>query len=78
MWNRPSAAPAIKTGDGHDYYDVIALGGGTAGCMIAGRLAERGVMSWAELNQWVRRQADQRCGGDPYAHLRDLWERRHG
>src|SRR5258705_7879701 len=40
--SRPAAAAAIKTG-GHDYYDVIVLGGGTAGCIIGGRLAERGV-----------------------------------
>ena len=41
--NRKPAAPAIKTSDGKDYYDVLVLGGGTGGCIVAGRLAERGI-----------------------------------
>ncbi len=41
--NARPAVPAIKTSEGHDYYDVIILGGGTAGCIVAGRLAERGI-----------------------------------
>lgn len=39
---RPRPAVAGKVG-GHDYYDVIVLGGGTAGCIVAGRLAEKGI-----------------------------------
>ncbi|MBI4463424.1 MAG: GMC family oxidoreductase, partial [Acidobacteria bacterium] len=41
--NNASAAPAIKTAEGKDYYDVVVLGAGTAGCIVAGRLAERGI-----------------------------------
>jgi len=36
------AASAIKTGDGRDYYDVIVLGGGTAGAWCR-QLAELGI-----------------------------------
>src|SRR5882672_10800783 len=39
--NAKPAAPAIKTSAGHNYYDVLVIGGGTAGCVVAGRLAER-------------------------------------
>ncbi len=40
---RPPQAAAIKTSDGKDYYDVLVVGGGTAGCIVAGRIAERGI-----------------------------------
>ncbi|OFW28192.1 MAG: hypothetical protein A3J28_15410 [Acidobacteria bacterium RIFCSPLOWO2_12_FULL_60_22] len=38
----PPARPT-KTSDGKDYYDVVVVGGGLGGCIIAGRLAERGI-----------------------------------
>src|SRR5262249_24090618 len=40
---RPAPAAAVKTSDGKDYYDVLVVGGGTSGCIVAGRLAERGI-----------------------------------
>jgi choline dehydrogenase-like flavoprotein len=40
---RPAQAAAIKTSDGKDYYDVLVVGGGTSGCIVAGRIAERGI-----------------------------------
>lgn len=41
--NPKPPALAIKTSDGKDYYDVLVVGGGLGGCIIAGRLAERGI-----------------------------------
>jgi choline dehydrogenase-like flavoprotein len=43
LTNAKPAAPAVKTSAGHNYYDVLVVGGGTAGCVVAGRLAERGI-----------------------------------
>ena len=40
---RPAAAQSVKTADGHDYYDVIVVGAGVGGCVVAARLAERGI-----------------------------------
>jgi len=40
---RPPAARPIRTGDGHDYYDVVVVGAGVGGCVVAARLAERGI-----------------------------------
>ena len=40
---RPPTSAAIKTSGGQDYYDVLVLGGGTSGCIVAGRIAERGI-----------------------------------
>ena len=42
-FNGTVAAPAIKTSAGKDYYDVVIVGGGTSGCIVGGRLAERGI-----------------------------------
>lgn len=41
--NNVAATPAIKNTDGKDYYDVLVLGSGSAGCIVAGRLAEHGI-----------------------------------
>ena len=41
--NNVTAAPAIKTSDGKDYYDAVVVGSGSAGCIVAGRLAEHGI-----------------------------------
>jgi choline dehydrogenase-like flavoprotein len=40
---RPPAAQSVKTSDGHDYYDVIVVGAGVGGCVVAARLVERGI-----------------------------------
>jgi len=40
---RPPAARPVKTSDGHDYYDVVVVGAGVGGCVVAARLAERGI-----------------------------------
>ena len=40
---RPPAARPVRTADGHDYYDVVVVGAGVGGCIVAARLAERGI-----------------------------------